>query len=131
MSSCDSSSKPSSPHAASVRVSGLDRLAVCGLPAPGAGAVAALKHTLLVDLCDDLSVAGQERLCRAHLGAQRELAVGQTIGAIFHVLGLAAIDFRAARAIGALVHLAARAEVADFRILRRAEGARVEAIAAA
>src|SRR6185369_7719528 len=39
--------------------------------------------------------------------------------------------FRAAGAIGALVHLAARTEVADLRILRRAERAGVEAVAAA
>src|SRR5262249_19152325 len=37
----------------------------------------------------------------------------------------------AARAVGALVHLAARAEVADLRILRRSERAGVEAVAAA
>src|SRR5712672_3551432 len=36
-----------------------------------------------------------------------------------------------AGAIGALVHLAARAEIADARILRRAERAGVEAVAAA
>ena len=33
--------------------SGRDRLAIGGLPAPGAGAVAALDHALLVDLRDD------------------------------------------------------------------------------
>src|SRR6185503_20876346 len=37
----------------------------------------------------------------------------------------------AAGAEGALVHLAARTEVADLRILRRAERASIEAIAAA
>src|SRR5262249_7516592 len=37
----------------------------------------------------------------------------------------------AAGAVGALVHLAARAEVADLRVLRRAERAGIEAVAAA
>src|SRR6202008_1316311 len=42
-----------------------------------------------------------------------------------------AVGLRAAGAEGALVHLAARTEVADLRILRRAERTRVEAVAAA
>src|SRR6185503_7852115 len=65
-----------------------------------------------------------------HLGAQRQLAFGETIGAVFLVLLLGAVGFGAAGAEGALVHLAARTEVADLRILRRAERAGVEAIAA-
>src|SRR5262249_23923204 len=101
------------------------------LPAPGPGTVAALGHALLVDLGDDLAVSGQQRLRRAHLGAQRQLAFGQPVGAVFLVLLLAEIGFRAAGAEGAFVHLAARAEVTDFRILRRAERTGVEAIAAA
>src|SRR3954466_5676947 len=36
------------------------RLAICRLPTPSAGAVAALDHALLVDLRDDLAVAGEE-----------------------------------------------------------------------
>src|SRR5581483_11530412 len=79
----------------------------------------------------DLAVARQQRLGRAHLGAQRQLAFGQPVGAVFLVLGLAAVGFRAAGAVGALVHFAARPEVADFRILRRAERAGVEAVTAA
>ena len=51
-----------------------DRFAIGGLPAPGAGAVTALGHALLVDLRDDLAVAGEQRLGRAHLGAERQLA---------------------------------------------------------
>src|SRR5262249_1661782 len=47
-----------------------DRLAVGGLPAPGAGAIAALEHAFLVDLGDDLAVAGEQRFGRAHLGAE-------------------------------------------------------------
>src|SRR5437870_11355154 len=88
-----------------------DRFAVGRLPAPGAGAVAALGHPLLVDLGDDLAVAGEQRLGRAHLGTKRQLAFGQAIGAVLVVLRLAAIGFRAAGAEGAFVHLAARAEV--------------------
>src|SRR3954465_4818535 len=111
--------------------SGRDRLAVGGLPAPGAGAVAALDHAVLVDLRDDLTVAGEQGLGRAHFGAQRQLAFGETIGAIFCELGLGAVRLRTAGAVSAFVHLAARAEVADFGILRRAERAGVETVAAA
>src|SRR6476646_6181973 len=71
--------------------SGRDVLVVGGLPTPGAGAVAAPRHPLLVDLGDDVAVAGQERLGRAHLGAQRQLAFGQAVGAVFLVLFLAAV----------------------------------------
>src|SRR3954453_920976 len=63
--------------------------AIGGLPAPGAGAVAALAHAVPVDLGDDLAVAREQRLGRAHLGAQRQLALGQPIGAVFLELGLA------------------------------------------
>src|SRR5436190_10000896 len=106
-------------------------LVVGRLPAPGAGAVAALDHALLVDLGDDVAVAGQQRLGRAHLGAQRQLALGEPVRAVLVELSLRAVCLRAAGAVGALVHLAARAEVADLGILRRAERAGVEAIAAA
>src|SRR5262249_24431035 len=71
------------------------------------------------------------RLGRAHFRAQRQLARGQPVGAVFLVLFLRAVGLGAAGAIGALVHLAAGAEIAHLRILRRAERARVEAIAAA
>src|SRR6187401_554218 len=108
-----------------------DRLAIGGLPSPGAGAVAALRHALLVDLGNDVAIAGEQRLGRAHLGAQRQLAFGQPIGAVFLELFLAAVGVRAAGAEGALVHLAARAEVANLWILRCAEWASVEAVTAA
>src|SRR3982750_1729303 len=52
-----------------------DGFAVGGLPAPRARAVAALDHTRLVDLRDDLAVAGEQGLGRAHLGAERQLAL--------------------------------------------------------
>src|SRR5882672_12441597 len=108
-----------------------DGLAIRHLPAPGAGAVAALGDALLEDLRDDLAVAGEQRLGRAHLGAQRQLARREPVGAVFLVFLGRAVRFRTAGAEGALVHLAARTEVADLRILRRAERACVEAIAAA
>src|SRR6185437_3798040 len=56
--------------------------------------------------------------------------LGQAVGAVFLVLGHGAVRFRATGAIGAFVHLAARAEIADAWILRRAERTGVEAIAA-
>src|SRR5438876_9645499 len=94
-----------------------DGLAIRHLPAPGAGAIAALGDALLVDLRDDLAVAGQERLGRAHLGAQRELPFGEAVGAVFLIFGHAAVGLRSAGAERALVHLAARAEIADPGIL--------------
>src|SRR5262249_30297632 len=102
-----------------------------GLPAPGTGTIAALDHALLVDLRDDLAVAGEQGLGRAHLGAERQFAFRQTVGAVLLELGQRAVRLRPARAVGAFVHLAARTEVADLGILRRAERAGVEAIAAA
>src|SRR4029450_1739720 len=47
---------------------------------------AALGHPFLVDLGDDVAVSGEQRLRRAHLGAQRQLAFGQPVGAVFLVL---------------------------------------------
>src|SRR6185295_5923236 len=107
------------------------RIAVGGLPAPHARTVAALHHALLVDFGDDRAVAGEQRLGRAHLGADRQLALGEAVGAVFGVFGRRRVGFRAARAIGALVHLAARTEIADLRILRGAERTGVEAVTAA
>src|ERR1700687_2945627 len=82
-------------------------LVIGGLPAPGAGAVAALDHALLVDLGNDLAVAREQRFGRAHLRAQRQLPLEHPVGAVFLVFLDAAGDFRAAaaRAIRALVHL--------------------------
>src|SRR5258705_3118872 len=100
-------------------------------PSPCTAGVTARLDAVTVDLGDDVAVPGQERLGRAHLGADRELAGRQTVGAVFLVLCRGPIGFRATRAVGAFVHLAARTEVADLGILRRAERAGVEAIAAA
>src|SRR6266699_2555858 len=108
-----------------------DLFAVRRLPAPCAGTVAALQHPFLVDLGDDLAVAGEQRFGRAHLGAQRQLAFGEAVGAVFVELLHRIVWLGSAGAIGAFVHLAAGAEIADARILRRPERAGVEAIAAA
>src|SRR6267143_1492226 len=106
-------------------------LLIGDLPTPCARTVAARRHALLVDLSDDRAVAREQRFGRAHLGANRQLALGETVGAVFGVFGRRRVRLRPAGAIGALVHLAARPEVSDFRILRRAERAGVEAVAAA
>src|SRR5262249_48357803 len=87
--------------------SGVDRLPISSLPAPGTRAVAALGHPLLVDLGDDLAVAGEQRLGRAHLGAERQLAFGEAGCAVLLVLRLAAIGPRTAGAERTLVHFAA------------------------
>src|SRR5262245_32648580 len=109
----------------------LDPFVIGRHPAPCARAVAALDHTLLINLCNHVAVAGEQRLGRAHLGAQRQLALGQAVRAVALVFSEGVVDLRAAGAVGALVHLAARAEIADARILRRPERAGVEAVAAA
>src|SRR4029077_2129779 len=98
---------------------------------PGARTIATLADALLVDLRDDFAVTGEQRFGRAHLRAQRQLAFDQPVAAVLLVIRRRVLRIRPARAVGAFVHLAARAEVAEPRILRRAERARVEAIAAA
>src|SRR5258708_6894741 len=130
------SSWPSSHHLRpTARCAGSDGdvLLISRQPAPGAGAIAALRHPLLVDLGDDRAVAGEERFGGAHLGAERQLALAETVRAIFGVFRGAARGFRpaAAGAVGAFVHLATGAEIADPRILRRPEGTGIEAVAAA
>src|SRR5690349_28493 len=105
-----------------------DRLAIGRLPAPSARPVAALDHSLLVDLRDDLAVAGEQRFSRTHLGAERQFTFRQPVGAVLLELGQRAVRLRPARAVGAFVHLAARTKVADLGILRRPERTGVEAI---
>src|SRR3974377_1461789 len=90
-----------------VMQSGRDRFAIGGLPTPGARAVAAPGHALLIDLRNDVAVTGEQRLGRAHLATERQLAFGQPIGPIFLVLFPAVVSFRAASAERAFVHLAA------------------------
>src|SRR6478752_2656005 len=60
-----------------------DGLAIGGLPAPGARAVATLDDALFVDLRNNVAIAGQQRLGRAHLGAKGQLALREPIGAVF------------------------------------------------
>src|SRR5262245_1355589 len=111
--------------------SGLDCLAIGGLPAPGAGAVTAFHDALFVNLGDDFAVAGEQRLCRTHLGAKRQFAFGETVRPVFLVFFLAAIGLGTASAIRALIHFAARSEISDLRILRRPERTGIEAVATA
>ncbi|MFK4568593.1 hypothetical protein ABIF94_000029 [Bradyrhizobium ottawaense] len=67
-----------------------------------------------------------------HISAQSgSLPSASRFAPYFSYFFLAAVGLGAARAKGAFVHLAARAEIADLRILRRPEGTGVEAIAAA
>src|SRR6185437_5295006 len=84
-----------------------------------------------IDVGDHLAVAAEQRLRRAHFRAHRQLAFRQAIAAVLLELRLRAVGFGTARAERALVHLAAHAEGAGLRKLRRAERARVEAVAAA
>src|SRR6267142_295241 len=77
-----------------------------------------------------------EALWAAALGIQAlrvecDLALAETVGAVLGVLSRSRVCLRHARAIGALVHLAARPEVSNLRVLRRAERTGVEAVAAA
>src|SRR6516164_407705 len=68
-----------------------DGPAIGRLPAPGSRAVAALSNALLVDFLDDLAVAGEQRLGRAHLGAQRQFPLGEAVGAVFLVFRRTAV----------------------------------------
>src|SRR5580658_3741137 len=61
------------------RSSDPDILVIRRQPAPGTRAVAALRDALLVDLADDLAVAGEQRLGRAHLGTHRQLALAEAV----------------------------------------------------
>src|SRR5581483_8390224 len=111
--------------------SGRDRFAISRLPTPGARAIAAAGDALLVDLRDDIAVTGEQRLGRAHLRAKRQLAFRQAVAAVSFIFGGRIVLLRFAGAECAFVHFAARTEIADARILRRAERAGVEAVAAA
>ena len=104
---------------------------VRGAPAPDLGTLAAPRHALAVDVGNHVAVAAEQRLGRAHLGAGRQLALGEPVAAVLLELRFAAVRLGPARAEGALVHLAAHAEGARLRELRCAERAGVEAIAAA
>src|SRR5699024_4093422 len=105
--------------------------AVGPAPAPGLRASGTLQNPLAVDVGHHVTVAGKQRLGRAHFRAGRQLAFSNAIGAIFGEFGLAVVFFRAAGAERALVHLAARAEGLLLRVLRRAERTGIEAVTAA
>src|SRR6185436_11171036 len=100
-------------------------------PTPDFAALAARSHALAVDVGQDVAFAAQERLGRAHFGADRQLAFGETVAAVLLELGFGVVGLGAAGAERALVHLAAHPEGARLRELRRAERTRVEAVAAA
>src|SRR5665213_629063 len=70
-----SAAKPAARFPTPPLQSGCDRLVISGFPAPGTGAVAALGDALLVALRDDVAIAREKRLGRAHLGAQRQLSL--------------------------------------------------------
>src|SRR5216684_7145 len=105
-----------------------DLFAVRRLPAPRAGTVAALQHPFLVDLRDDLAVAGEQRFGRAHLRAQRQLAFGEAVGAVFLVFGHAAVGLRAAGAERAGVEAIAAADADVLRMQNDTVGGGVERI---
>src|SRR5207344_2294474 len=107
------------------------RLAVSGAPTPDFRALAALQHAVAIDVGDHVSIAPEQRLCRAHFGASRKLAFRQAVTAVLPEFGRREVGLGAAGAERALVHLAAQAERAILRELRRAERTGVEAVAAA
>src|SRR5690606_829025 len=92
------------------RVRSAGRAGIGLAPTPCTRAEAACYDALAIDVRHHVAIAGQQRLRRAHLRAERQLALGEAIAAVLpehHVL----VRLRAAGAEGALVHLAARAEV--------------------
>src|SRR5690625_4747630 len=104
---------------------------ICGCPAPGAAAKAALDDPFAVDLADHITITGKERARRADFGAERQLAFGHPVRAVkAEFLGRAA-RLRPTRAMGACVHAAARAELGFARVLGRPERAGIETVAAA
>src|SRR6056297_4031486 len=103
-------------------------LLVGGAPAPGARAEAPCNHALAVDIGDHVAIPRQQGLCRAHLGADGQFALGDPVAAVFLELGLAVVFLGATGAEGTFVHLATASEVACLRELRRTERARVEAV---
>src|SRR5262252_2315824 len=93
--------------------------------------IRAMNLVMALSPCDRLPPAGAGSLESSdselrrdhHVAMVSRYATCQPIGAVLYELRFASIGLRAAGAIGAFVHLAARAEVADLGILRRAERA--------
>src|SRR5712671_2078987 len=81
-------------------------------------------------LCRDSPLA-RDRYRPAHLGACGQLAFRKTIAPVLFEFFVRHVFLGPARAERAFVHLAAHAERAGLRKLRRAERTRIEAIAAA
>lgn len=60
---------------------------VGGSPPPGAGPEATRNNTFAVDFRDLVSVTREKRLGRAHLGADRKLALGDPVTPVLLELG--------------------------------------------
>src|ERR1035437_9370017 len=80
---------------------------ISGAPTPDFSALATLEYAVAHDVSHHIAVTGKQRFGRAHFGADRQLAFGQTVATVFLELGLTAIGFRATGTEGAFVHLAA------------------------
>src|SRR5665811_1698350 len=104
---------------------------ISGAPTPDFSALAALEYAVAHDVSHHIAVTGKQRFGRAHFSADRQLALGQAVAAIFLKLGLAAVGLGAAGTESALVHLAAHAKSTLRRKLGRAKRAGVGAVAAA
>src|SRR5437879_5998558 len=95
---------------------------VGGAPAPGARAEAARHDPVAIDVGDDVAVAGQQSLGRAHLGAQWQFAFADPVAAVAaladrgEMVGRFARPATAERAFG---HIAAAAEIAGLPVLWR------------
>src|SRR5512135_101356 len=100
------------------------------VPPPRVRPAASLHDTLEVDFGNDIAVSAEKGLGRAHLGAERQFALGNPVASVLLVLFLGPVRQRPSCAEGTFVHFAARAERALFGKLRRTEGARIKAVAA-
>src|SRR5258707_4705927 len=79
-------------------------LVIGGDPTPCARTVTALHHALLVDFGDDRAVARQQRLGRAHLGANRQLALGEAGCGAFWIFCSGGVVLPGSRATSGPVH---------------------------
>src|SRR5258708_8519739 len=93
--------------------------------------MAAPGDALLEDLRDDLAVARQQRLGRAHLGAERQLARREAVRTVLLVFGGGAIRLRAAGAEGALVHLPPVTHLPALAIFPRPDRTRLAPVSSA
>ena len=86
---------------------------------------------LAVDGGHHVTITCQQRLGGTHLRADRQFAFRNTVAAVFGKFRGRIVLFRTTCTEGALVHLAARSEIARLRELRCAERTGIEAVAAA